>query len=190
MEQVEERTSRLPDGTSDTVSVRGRVCRDSAGRMRTEVDQPGAPVNIVDLPAYSISMLFPEKKLAARLTAQPADGKMGVAMPSLDAGLPAGTKWTTRTENLGARVIEGVSCEGTRMTRVSLDDQSLTAVEERWFSKELRLTLLTEACGPNGKHSARLRNISRTPPDPNLFQIPADYTIREFEAPDADRPPR
>jgi hypothetical protein len=161
--------------------------------MRTEVDQPGAPVNIVDLPARSISMLIPEEKLAARLTWQPADGKPGVAMPSMDAGLPAGTKWTARTENLGARVIEGVSCEGTRITRVSLDDQSLTAVEERWFSNELGLTLLAEASGPYGKkHTARLRNFSRTPPDPSLFQIPADYTIKDFDlgAPDADRPPR
>jgi hypothetical protein len=115
---------------------------------------------------------------------------MGVAMRSMDAGLPPGTKWTARTENLGAGVIEGVSCEGTRMTGVSLDDQALTAVEERWFSKELGLTLLAEASGPNGKHTARLRIISRTPSDPSLFQIPADYTIREFEASDADRPPR
>ena len=191
VEQVEERTSRLSDGTSEAVSVRGRVFRDSAGRIRTEVDQPGVPVEIVDLSASSISMLFREEKLAACMTAQPADGKpMGVAMRSMDAGLPAGTKWTARTENLGTRVIDGVSCEGTRMTRVSLNDQSLTAVEERWFSKELGLTLLAEASGPNGKHTTKLHNISCTPPDPSLFQVPADYIIREFGAPDADRSPR
>jgi hypothetical protein len=35
--------------------------------------------------------------------------------------------------------------------------------------------------GPDGEITARIQNVKRTAPDPELFVIPADYRIRDME---------
>ncbi len=41
VEIVEERTTKLPDGTSKTEVLTSKVYRDGAGRMRIEMEVPG-----------------------------------------------------------------------------------------------------------------------------------------------------
>jgi hypothetical protein len=43
------------------------------------------------------------------------------------------------------------------------------------------MTFRIDASGPDWKHTATLRKLDRTEPDPALFVIPSDYTISELK---------
>jgi hypothetical protein len=56
----------------------------------------------------------------------------------------------------------------------------MTNTSEHWFSDDLKVELLTKSEGPqSGKHIHKLVNIHIGDPDPLLFQVPADYTVKE-----------
>jgi hypothetical protein len=48
----------------------------------------------------------------------------------------------TKTEKLDRRTIEGIVCDGLRVTGSSKDQPPRIVVEERWFSTELGLVAL------------------------------------------------
>jgi hypothetical protein len=77
-------------------------------------------------------------------------------------------------------MIEGIDCEGWRATGTSDDQPPRTTVDERWLSHELGVVTVMEAAGLNDeRYSARARNIILGDPDPELFVIPKEYTIKE-----------
>jgi hypothetical protein len=88
-------------------------------------------------------------------------------------------------EDLGVTEIEGYTVTGTRFTRTIPagqmgNDQPMTTTNERWFSEDLKMDLLTKSESPeSGKHVHKLVNIRLGDPDPLLFQVPADYTVKE-----------
>jgi hypothetical protein len=89
-----------------------------------------------------------------------------------------------RIEDLGTMSINGVPAHGTRITNVVPvgaigNDREFRSVSERWFSDELNLLIKSVNTDPRfGTTTYELTNISRQPPDPSLFQPPADYTVR------------
>jgi hypothetical protein len=90
-------------------------------------------------------------------------------------------------ENLGSQVIEGVAAEGTRMT-VTIpqgaigNDRALQIVDERWYSSELQIPIMTKHMDPReGETVYRLTNIRRIQPDPSLFQIPPGYQMTKMK---------
>lgn len=86
-------------------------------------------------------------------------------------------------ESLGTQSIEGITAAGTRMTitypeGLMGNDRPITTVSETWTSPELKITVLSKVSDPrNGDSTTKLTNVSRTEPEPALFEIPADYTI-------------
>ena len=61
------------------------------------------------------------------------------------------------------------------------NEQPLTIVSEQWLSPELELLLVTRHSDPRvGETSYRLTNLVRGEPDRALFQVPADYTLKEM----------
>jgi len=50
------------------------------------------------------------------------------------------------------------------------------------MSKELGLIGLVKYAGPDGEVTSRIQSTQRRVPDPALFAIPADYSIRELES--------
>jgi hypothetical protein len=90
-----------------------------------------------------------------------------------------------REETLDPRVIEGVQANGHRVTTTVPagaigNDQPITIVSEEWVSPDLNVLVLTQHSDPrSGESTYRLVNILRVEPDPSLFQVPSDYTIRE-----------
>jgi hypothetical protein len=88
-------------------------------------------------------------------------------------------------ETLTPKQIEGILAEGRRSTTIIPagtigNDQPITIVSEEWKSPDLGVLVMTDHKDPrNGESSYRLLNISRGEPDASLFQVPADYTIRE-----------
>jgi len=99
------------------------------------------------------------------------------------AGQPA--RPDIKTEQLPPQMIEGVMAEGKRQTMTwpvgsQGNDQPLVTVNESWFSQDLGLPVLTKTRDPrNGEHTRKLVKISRSEPEPGLFQPPAGWTVVE-----------
>jgi hypothetical protein len=88
-------------------------------------------------------------------------------------------------EVLGEQIIEGVHAEGTRVTftipagKIG-NERPIVTVNERWFSPELKTIVLSKNSDPRmGETTYRLTNIVRGEPDPSLFHVPSDYTVKE-----------
>jgi hypothetical protein len=71
LEEVEERTRTLPDGTTDTEILKQKIYRDSSGRMRIEetINDPSNPslvlVCLIDPSPVSLVVLTPDKSQRA-----------------------------------------------------------------------------------------------------------------------------
>jgi hypothetical protein len=95
------------------------------------------------------------------------------------------SKAETKTEKLEVRQIEGVQAEGVRYTTTIPagdigNEQAIQIVNERWYSPELQVIVMTRHSDPRfGETTYRLTNIQRGEPNPSLFQVPADYTVKE-----------
>lgn len=124
----------------------------------------------------------------------PAPGS-DVVMPRVTSGGGAqvvmeyhGEKKNARKESLGKQVVEGVEAEGSRTT-VTIpageigNERAIEMVTERWYSTELQTVVMTRHTDPRfGETVYRLTNINRSEPAKTLFEVPADYTIKEGSA--------
>jgi hypothetical protein len=91
----------------------------------------------------------------------------------------------TRSESLGTRQIEGLTATGQRtITTIPTgqigNDRPIEIVDERWESPDLKLLVQSRFSDPRtGVVEYRLTNISRIDPAPDLFTVPADYTVND-----------
>jgi len=92
---------------------------------------------------------------------------------------------TTTKEDLGEQSIEGVRAHGTRSVTVIPAGSSIgnlneiKILSEQWFSPDLEVLVMTKHSDPRvGETIYKLTNIVRAQPDPNLFTVPGDYTLR------------
>lgn len=89
-------------------------------------------------------------------------------------------------ESLGKRNIEGVEAEGTRITHTIAageigNEQPINIVAESWYSPELQTVVLSRNSDPRvGENVYRLTNINRSEPARTLFEVPADYTVKDL----------
>ena len=90
-----------------------------------------------------------------------------------------------KSESLGTQTIEGVTAEGTRATLTIPAGEigntlAIEIVDETWYSPELQITVMSIHRDPrSGVTTYRLTNLSRSEPDRSLFEVPADYTVKE-----------
>ncbi|MGA3211020.1 MAG: hypothetical protein ABSD20_06905 [Terriglobales bacterium] len=90
-----------------------------------------------------------------------------------------------KTEKLGTKEIDGLSANGTKTTitipaGVEGNSEPIITVRESWFSHELKLDLVSTSDDPrSGQTTKTVENIQRGDPDPLLFQVPADYTVKD-----------
>jgi hypothetical protein len=116
---------------------------------------------------------------------QPANpGARGSRSPS-QVGPGGAAARNAQTDNLGTRVVNGVSAAGTRVTRTIPageigNAQPLQVVRETWFSQELGLPVISSMSDPRtGTTVTQLTNIVQAEPDASLFQAPAGYTAQK-----------
>jgi hypothetical protein len=176
------------DGTKIERSVTAKMFRDSAGRVRREQAvigletlDPGndfrAVVHIVDPVAGVIYTLNPGSRTAHRL-----------ALNALQTETPpAGGSKGTET-SLGTRDIDGVKAVG-RKTLITIpagqvgNDRPIEIIDERWESPELKILLQSRHTDPrSGVVEYKLTKLSRAEPSPDLFKVPAGYTIMDTPA--------
>jgi hypothetical protein len=90
----------------------------------------------------------------------------------------------TKTD-LGKQTMEGVLVQGTRVTRTipagSIgNEQPIVITTETWYAPDLKVLVMSKSVDPRiGETTYRLTNIQRAEPSPALFEIPADYTVKE-----------
>ena len=144
-------------------------------------------------PTPSIMMKLADSKLLAERSARAIEergGGPGVTTFEVSGGRielrrMGGASEQRHDEPLAARTIEGVPAEGHRVTTTIAagavgNDLPIVVTSEEWASPDLQVLVLTERKDPrNGDSSYRLVNISRSDPDPSLFQVPSDFTIKE-----------
>ena len=196
---------QLADGNRIEHHTTSSVARDGQGRTRREqqltaigailpqVD--GRIITIMDPVAKVHYSLDPARKVAMRSPLPVIKRFEGVARAGVTASVGGGATVSAetvvinsgaknaRTESLGTSQIEGVQAQGTR-TVVTIpagaigNQAPIEMVTEQWFSPELGAVVLSRRSDPRfGETTYRLQNIVRAEPSPELFQVPADYTV-------------
>ena len=127
------------------------------------------------------------------LPAQPANNATKPAAPAaadpgairITSGMQAPGNMKSARKDLGTREIEGYTVTGARYTYTIPagaigNDQPMTTTTELWFSTDLKMDLVNKHESPeSGTRVHKLVNIRLGDPDPLLFQVPADYTVKE-----------
>ncbi|MFZ3213601.1 MAG: hypothetical protein WA188_19010 [Terriglobales bacterium] len=192
LEQTEERSRQLEDGTATVEVVKSEVYRDSAGRVRVQSDirgsghSPTPYIDLVDPVAGSRIILLSTEKIAYRVPL-PKSTEDRFAFLGIGGVAESSHKWSAKTENAGKRTIEGIEYEGTRIIQTAEGEPGLTSAVEHWYSDELKLIGFVMASGPHGTYTARIQHLRREEPDPTLFAIPPGYKILDVPLPSPGR---
>ncbi len=188
-ETLTEVMQEFADGNRVERRATGSIARDGSGRIRREqtlagLGGSGGEVRIVTIasPAERVQYRLDEgRKIAWRLRLPPPTPRRGAL-----AGRPAfPARPGMKTEQLAPVQFEGVKAEGTRTVIVipvgSIgNERTIEVVNERWYSPELQTVVQTRRVDPRfGEVTYRLVNIARVEPPAYLFEVPADFTVRE-----------
>ncbi|HEY6401471.1 MAG TPA: hypothetical protein VI479_08675 [Blastocatellia bacterium] len=201
-----ETIQMLADGNRIRNKTTTLVYRDSDGRTRREVmgkAQSAATEAFISDPATGVNYsLDTRQRLAHKFQVNPSPlevEKMKLKR-DLDMKRPAvenepgpriiakKKKRAPTVELLGQQMIEGVLCEGRRATSIIPAEEvgnelPITIVNEQWYSPELQVYVLTRQSDPRaGETIYRLTNINRGEPGRELFEVPADYTLKDESA--------
>lgn len=189
-------TRTLSDGNKIDQTLTGTIARDSQGRTRRDMTLPGAVLAsntggaaphavFVNDPVANVSyILHPDSKIADQVPFRPFRGVRRAFQNRLGAAKERGSGETTTTD-LGTQTINGVNAQGTRITRTIPagqigNEKPIVIVRESWYSPDLQTFVLRKVSDPMmGDTVFQLTDIQRAEPDPALFQVPSDYTVRQ-----------
>jgi hypothetical protein len=185
----------LADGTKITTQSEIRKWRDSQGRFRKQGAEIAAGeepafrmVRIIDPVNNTFTMLNLETKVATvfHLPDQ-GPGRLHPWTDRDEKPIMARPGVKVKVEKLEGREIAGIYAEGRRETRVRPpgkvnNDKVIVSVSERWVSPDLKILLASSMDDPREKLTREITKLDRTEPDPALFQIPSDFTVKDVPA--------
>jgi hypothetical protein len=163
--------------------VEGRFILINPEQKTATVNQFGKHISAPGLGVPARPASNAVKPVNSAAAAEP--GMMVQSMRNMRASSGQASGLQLAHEDLGTTEIEGFSVTGTRYTHTIAagemgNDQPMTTTSERWFSSDLKIDLLNKSESPeSGKQVHKLVNIHLGDPDPLLFQVPADYTVKE-----------
>jgi hypothetical protein len=188
-----EWTRTLDDGSSVTTHLTALVARDSQGRIRRE-RSTFVPANSNEQSkAMDMIILDPAEHtqitctIATRHCAITRYNTLVKFTPVPAGPLDNGKRFLAR-ESLGSDTIDDLSVVGTRETLtinagVIGNNQPVVTTREFWYSSDLEVNLSVTRKDPReGTQVIQLVNVSRSEPDPSLFQVPADFTVMDMRA--------
>src|SRR5947209_2852004 len=206
---ITESTQVLADGNRIANKSSAFIARNGQGRVRREETfGPGGSeskkvVLITDPLSKTDYVLNPDEQMARVVKRREFNGNViilnqqkkietetkGLAIERRHEG-----EGEVKRETLPAQVIEGLSCEGERITRTIPagaigNEKPLEIVSETWTSPELHVVVIRKRNDPRtGETLYRLTDIKRGEPDPALFQVPSNYksTIKVEPPPSRD----
>src|SRR5262245_55904490 len=132
-----------------------------------------------------VTGVFTQSVNGAATTATAGAVTSGVSYSTGDRVFSWSSEADVTRESLGTQQIEGVEADARRVTLTIPagkigNERPIVTVNERWYSAELQAVVMSKNSDPRmGETTYRLTNIVRSEPDPALFQVPADYTVRE-----------
>lgn len=192
-------THVLADGNKIQRTITGSMARDSQGRTRREMALPAlalvAPtgsetkhtVFIHDPVAGKSYMLRPDAKEASEFPVRAGreGGKGPGQRPLAELGFGKQFKNEETTTDLGTQTVNGVTAQGTRITRTIPageigNERPIVMTTERWYSPDLQVYVLTKRSDPLiGDTVMQYTNIQRQEPAASLFQVPSDYSVTQ-----------
>lgn len=191
-----ETTQVLADGNRIVHKQSGLVARDSEGRTRREEVMAGmGPVQvnapkvifIHDPVAGAAYVLEPDKQTARVMKHNMSGSNMEQMHARMKKEFAANAEeGNLKTESLGTQEIEGVSAQGTRVTRTIPagkigNEQPIQITVETWVSADLHTTVLQKRNDPRfGETVFQLTNIKQGEPDASLFQIPSGFKTEQM----------
>jgi hypothetical protein len=189
---VTQFTQTLANGDHIQRATTASIARDSQGRTRMDrsIAAVGALSATAGESARAIVIHDPVAGLSYALN--PAT-KTGTSMQihtrpagSEDAhNHRSATNAAVKTDDLGTQVIQGISAQGKRVTRVipagkEGNDKEIDIVTETWYSPDLQMVVQSKTSDPRfGDTTYQLSGLNRAEPDPALFAVPVGYSIRE-----------
>lgn len=198
---TEERHSLqvLGDGTRIENMQTNRLYRDADGRTR--VEEMNGTVTIFD-PVARVRFELDSATKTARKQSAPFgftffSGKFASYAATSNVApdpwalqpnpAPVQGVMSETTENLGAQNVNGVPAQGVRNTMIIPKGQignskEIKVITERWSSSELQMLVKSVNSDPRfGDTTYQLTKITQSAPDPALFQVPPDYTVKESQ---------
>jgi hypothetical protein len=137
---------------------------------------------------------FFHREISSETSGSVSSGSLSSVMP-LEAGVaaagvaarevPGPESKNYRQESLGKQTVEGVQAEGTRSVVTIAageigNDRPIEIASERWFSPDLQTVVMTRRSDPRfGDTTYKLTNVRREEPVRSLFDVPADYSVKE-----------
>jgi hypothetical protein len=188
-----EWTRTLEDGSVVTTHLFAMVARDSQGRIYRE-GHKFVPANSNEQSKlYRFMILDPITH--TRTTCYVATHRCEVTgyhaatsfVPRPPRPFDEGKRVLAR-ESLGNDVIDGINVVGSRETitinaGVVGNSQPLVNTREFWYSSDLQVNLsITRKDPREGTQVIRVGELSRSDPDPGLFQVPANFVVRDNRA--------
>lgn len=197
-EATTQTTQLLANGNRIERQFASVIARDSRGRVRREQPLPPlaplgpAPnVTIITIsdPAQRVQyFLDVNRKTAVRMVAAGLPGRDAVPPPAR-LPLQEGARGPQmRTEILGSKTVAGVQAQGTKTTMTIPagafgNTDPIEVVTERWYSPDLHIVVSSRRSDPlMGEVVFNVVNLIRAEPPSDLFEIPADFTVRERRA--------
>jgi hypothetical protein len=190
---VTEMVQQLADGNRIEQRTTGSIARDRRGRIWSERTLAGfgptAPADAIRIvtitdPARGEQYRLDEvRKIAWRLRLPSPPPRREPPPGEGRPPLPSGQ--SLRTEQLEPMQFDGIKAGGTRAVLAIPagaigNERTIEVVNERWYATELRVVVSTKRVDPRfGDVTYRLVNIVRAEPPAELFEVPADFTVRE-----------
>jgi len=183
---VEHVDQSLSDGTRISHESHETVMRDGLGRIyrAREVNRPGYSeseprliITITDPVQHVHYQCISTVRSCLKNNYQNAEISRGKFFTDKAQGVTV--------EDLGSSTISGVEVQGERVTRVIPEgsignDRPITDITETWHSKALEVDMQVTRTDPRiGTRTISLTQINLVEPDPQYFQVPEGYTVRD-----------
>ncbi|MGO9339500.1 MAG: hypothetical protein ACLPY1_18530 [Terracidiphilus sp.] len=185
------------DGATITLVNERHIARDGQGRIYEErwalvpksssgeISSKLTWIQIADPKLGTLYNCNPGKHICDLLTYDPTEDLAAAAPRRPASGTLTRGSMNLTLEDLGSRNIAGIDTAGVRETRTIAagamgNDQPLTSMKEFWHSDQLGINLLSVRTSPMfGKQTFTITEITSAEPDPQMFELPAGYTVND-----------
>jgi len=183
----------LPDGAKKTRTVEDKIARDSKGRIYREQHLPWT--EDANNPVYYVNIYDPVGR--QRIHIDPQNHKVivtPIVRPSnydptdylmLKARRPGES---IKNQKLGTKEFDGINAWGRRTLHIYPagmfgNPVSFASLDECWYEERMGVDVLRRRSDPrSGEQVTELINLTRTEPDPAIFQPPLGYTRETLPA--------
>lgn len=189
-------TRNLEDGNVVQTELYATVLRDSQGRIYRE-HRSFVPLNS-NQPSKKFDIVLLDPVNHTRTTCILATRRCAITdfqtsptfVPPPVGPFANGTRYLSR-ESLGDSVVDDLDVTGTRESLyinpgVMGNERLLVNTKEYWYSADLQVNLSVTRKDPReGTQVLQLVDLTRSDPDPALFQVPPGFVIRDLRYPSA-----